>query len=82
MRGAQTVSAGRTVRILVIDPGSQRTGLGIINVDAVGKSRHVFHAVLNLLANDSFALRVKRMEAQAMIDRTWNLRRHRRRNDD
>ncbi|NEL79390.1 MAG: crossover junction endodeoxyribonuclease RuvC, partial [Xanthomonas perforans] len=28
-------------RILGIDPGSQRTGLGIIDVDESGRSRHV-----------------------------------------
>jgi crossover junction endodeoxyribonuclease RuvC len=38
-----------SVRILGIDPGSQRTGVGIIDVDASGKVMHVFHAPLNLL---------------------------------
>ena len=37
-------------RILGIDPGSQRTGVGIIDVDAVGRTSHVFHAPLDLLA--------------------------------
>lgn len=37
-------------RILGIDPGSQRTGVGIIDVDDAGRASHVFHAPLNLLA--------------------------------
>ena len=37
-------------RILGIDPGSQRTGVGIIDVDAAGRISHVFHAPLDLLA--------------------------------
>ena len=37
-------------RILGIDPGSQRTGVGIIDVDATGRAKHVFHAPLNLMA--------------------------------
>ena len=35
-------------RILGIDPGSQRTGVGIIDVDEAGSSRHVFHGALAL----------------------------------
>jgi crossover junction endodeoxyribonuclease RuvC len=50
-----------SVRIIGIDPGSQRTGVGIIDVDVAGKSRHVFHAALNLLGNDSFAERLKQI---------------------
>lgn len=54
------------IRILGIDPGSQRTGVGIIDVDAVGKTAHVFHAPLNLLSadedtRDNFPLRLKRL---------------------
>ncbi len=52
---------GSAVRILGIDPGSQRTGVGIIDVDATGKSRHVFHTALHLLGNDSFAERLKQI---------------------
>ena len=53
-------------RILGIDPGSQRTGVGIIDVDAAGKAVHVFHAPLNLLSadedsRDNFPLRLKRL---------------------
>jgi len=43
------------IRILGIDPGSQRTGVGIIDVDAAGKATHVFHAPLNLLVGDAAA---------------------------
>lgn len=48
-------------RILGIDPGSQRTGIGIIDVDGVGATRHVFHTALMLLDNENFALRLKQI---------------------
>ncbi|MBB5942429.1 crossover junction endodeoxyribonuclease RuvC [Xanthomonas arboricola] len=50
-----------TTRILGIDPGSQRTGVGIIDVDAAGRTRHVHHAPLLLLGEGDFALRLKRL---------------------
>lgn len=58
-----------TVRILGIDPGSQRTGIGIIEVDADGRARHVFNTALQLLGNDSFAARLKQIfdEISAII---------------
>ncbi|MGH8032884.1 MAG: crossover junction endodeoxyribonuclease RuvC [Luteimonas sp.] len=46
-------------RILGIDPGSQHTGVGLIDVDAAGRTTHVFHAPINLLVADSFPLRLK-----------------------
>ena len=46
-------------RILGIDPGSHRTGVGIIDVDGAGRTAHVFSAPLDLLAADSFAQRLK-----------------------
>ena len=46
-------------RILGIDPGSQRTGVGIIDVDASGRTAHVFHAPLNLMGADSFPQRLR-----------------------
>jgi len=46
-------------RILGIDPGSQRTGVGIVDCDASGKVTHVFHAPLVLLAAENFPLRLK-----------------------
>ena len=48
-------------RILGIDPGSQRTGVGIIDVDASGKTTHVFHAPLVLLGEGDFSQRLKRL---------------------
>jgi len=48
-------------RILGIDPGSQRTGIGIIDVDAGGRAQHVHHQPLVLLGEGDFALRLKRL---------------------
>ena len=48
-------------RIIGIDPGSQRTGIGIIDVDQSGRSRHVFNTALQLLGNDTFAGRLKQI---------------------
>ncbi len=48
-------------RILGIDPGSQRTGVGIIDVDAAGRTQHVYHAPLVLLGEGDFAQRLKRL---------------------
>lgn len=38
-------------RILGIDPGSQRTGIGLIDVDATGKCAYVHCQALNLLVD-------------------------------
>jgi len=48
-------------RILGIDPGSQRTGVGIIDADSTGRARHVFHAPLLLLGEGEFPQRLKRL---------------------
>jgi crossover junction endodeoxyribonuclease RuvC len=58
------------MRILGIDPGSQRTGVGIIEVDAAGTTRHVYHGALDLLDNPSFPLRLKQIfdEMCALIE--------------
>ena len=48
-----------STRILGIDPGSQRTGVGIIDVDAAGRVVHVHHTALNLLAADTFPQRLR-----------------------
>ena len=48
-------------RIIGIDPGSQRTGVGIIDVDTVGKLTHVFHGALAVAGEDTFPLRLKRI---------------------
>lgn len=62
-RVPQSPAAGPAppIRILGVDPGSQRTGVGIIDVDAGGKSSHVFHTTLNLLGNEHFAQRLKQI---------------------
>ena len=49
------------VRILGIDPGSQRTGVGIIDVDGSGRTIHVHHAPLLLLGEGDFSQRLKRL---------------------
>ena len=48
-------------RIIGIDPGSQRTGIGIIDVDEAGRLSHVFHAALAVSGEPSFPLRLKRI---------------------
>ncbi|MGN2249139.1 crossover junction endodeoxyribonuclease RuvC [Frateuria edaphi] len=48
-------------RILGIDPGSQRTGFGIIDVDAAGKLTHVHHGALAVADEETFPLRLKRI---------------------
>ncbi|MCA0393425.1 MAG: crossover junction endodeoxyribonuclease RuvC [Proteobacteria bacterium] len=48
-------------RILGIDPGSQRTGVGIIDVDDTGRATHVFNGALVLLGEGEFPLRLKRL---------------------
>ncbi|KAF1713419.1 crossover junction endodeoxyribonuclease RuvC [Pseudoxanthomonas sangjuensis] len=59
-------------RILGIDPGSQRTGIGIIDVDAAGRTHHVYHAPLVLLGADGFPQRLKLLlqELTGVIE-TW-----------
>jgi crossover junction endodeoxyribonuclease RuvC len=49
------------IRIIGIDPGSQRTGIGIVDVDAAGKLSHVFHAALMVADEETFPLRLKRI---------------------
>lgn len=46
-------------RVLGIDPGSVRTGVGILDADALGRPRHVFHAALAVAGADGFPLRLK-----------------------
>lgn len=59
-------------RILGIDPGSQRTGIGIIDIDASGKAHHVFHEAIVLLDNETFHLRLKQIfETVQTILETW-----------
>ena len=60
-----------SIRILGIDPGSQRTGVGIIDVDASGRITHVHHQPITLLLAENFALRLKVLldELDALITR-------------
>ena len=62
-----------TTRILGIDPGSQRTGVGIVDVAPDGRLRHVHHAPLQLLGEGGFPDRLRRLLDQlgAVID-TWH----------
>jgi crossover junction endodeoxyribonuclease RuvC len=59
-----------TTRIIGIDPGSQCTGVGIVDADSTGRATHVFHGALHLLDNPSFAQRLKQIfvELGAIID--------------
>ena len=59
-----------TTRIIGIDPGSQRTGVGVIDADSGGRATYVYHGVLNLLDCDGFAQRLKRIfvELGAIIE--------------
>ena len=58
------------IRILGIDPGSQRNGVGIVDADASGRAVHVFHAPVVLLEAESFPLRLKKLldELGAIIE--------------
>lgn len=61
-----------SIRILGIDPGSQRTGVGIIDVDAAGRTTHAFHTALVLLGADDFPQRLKiLLNGLAEIIQTW-----------
>lgn len=55
------IRTGAVTRILGIDPGSQRTGVGIIDIDPAGRARHVYHAPLVLLGDGDFSMRLKRL---------------------
>lgn len=60
-----------SIRILGIDPGSQRTGVGIIDVDASGRITHVHHQPIVLLVAENFPQRLKVLldELDALITR-------------
>lgn len=57
-----------TVRILGIDPGSQRTGVGVIDVAADGRMVHVHHAPLSLMKAEDFPQRLR-----LLLDGLWAL---------
>ena len=46
------------IRILGIDPGSQRTGIGVVDVDDAGRCRYVHAQALVLLGADDFPARL------------------------
>ena len=46
-------------RILGIDPGSQRTGVGIVDADSTGRCVHVFHTALHVAKEEDFPRRLK-----------------------
>jgi crossover junction endodeoxyribonuclease RuvC len=54
------------IRILGIDPGSVRTGIGIVDADAQGRCTHVHHDTLRLNDRENFTLRLK-----AILDGLW-----------
>jgi crossover junction endodeoxyribonuclease RuvC len=49
----------RACRILGIDPGSQRTGVGIVDADATGRCVHVHHCALQVAVAEDFPRRLK-----------------------
>ncbi|MGH8190184.1 MAG: crossover junction endodeoxyribonuclease RuvC [Rhodanobacteraceae bacterium] len=49
------------MRILGIDPGSQRTGVGIIETEATGRLHCVFRTTLVVAGEETFPLRLKRI---------------------
>lgn len=57
-----------TIRILGIDPGSQRTGVGVIDVAADGRMTHVHHAPLSLMKAEDFPQRLR-----LLLDGLWAL---------
>ena len=67
--GAQRPASVRAkVRVLGIDPGSQRTGVGIIDIAGDGKVTHVHHQPLVLLDAETFPLRLRKL-----LDGLWAL---------
>jgi crossover junction endodeoxyribonuclease RuvC len=53
------VTLASTTRILGIDPGSVRTGVGIIDVDGSGRATHVHHQPIVLIEAEDFPRRLK-----------------------
>lgn len=64
------MDSAQPLRILGIDPGSQRTGVGIIEADATGRLRCILHATLQVAGEATFPLRLKRIydEISGIID--------------
>lgn len=69
---ASPAATATSVRILGIDPGSRRTGVGVIDVAADGRILHVFHGALEMdVEADNFSRRLKQIfeELGAIIAR-------------
>jgi len=64
---SQVATQTRT-RILGIDPGSVRTGIGIVDADTTGQCVHVHHTALLIGGEDDFPKRLK-----AILDGLWAL---------
>ncbi len=58
---AASLASGAQVRIVGIDPGSLRTGVGFVDVGRDGRAQYVFHATLDISREANFALRLKRI---------------------
>ena len=69
-RISRRTPAQKIVRILGIDPGSVRTGIGIVEADGQGQCRHLHHAALHVSGEDDFPRRLKAIfdGIQALID--------------
>ena len=50
-----------SIRILGIDPGSVRTGVGIVDAGPTGAATHVFHAALEVGGEGAFPQRLRRI---------------------
>ncbi|MDW8479076.1 MAG: crossover junction endodeoxyribonuclease RuvC [Xanthomonadales bacterium] len=61
----------RTLRILGVDPGSLRTGIGIVDLLPGGSLRHVHHETVRLAGERDFLERLRRIlqSLEAAIDR-------------
>lgn len=69
---ASPAAPATSVRILGIDPGSRRTGVGLIDVAPDGRILHVFHGALEMdVEADNFSRRLKQIfeELGAIIAR-------------
>ncbi len=57
-----------STRILGIDPGSVRTGVGIVDADGTGRCVHVHHEALHVGLEDEFPKRLR-----GILDGLWGL---------
>lgn len=60
-RPQRDVAGVSSIRILGIDPGSVRTGVGIVDAGPTGAATHVFHAALEVGGEGAFPLRLRRI---------------------